>query len=304
MRRREFIALVGGTVAAWPLTARAQQPARPVIGFLHSESLESRRNFVGAFHRGLAETGYVEGRNVAIEYRWAEGRNDRLPDLAVDLVRRRVAVLATPSNTTAVLAAKAATQTIPIVFLTGSDPVQVGLVASLNRPGGNLTGVSLLNAEIAAKRLELLHELAPAATLIAFLINPTNTVFAETETRELQRAAHTLGVRVLVLNASSGNEIETAFETLARQQAGALVVSGEAFYLSQRDQLARLAIRHAVPMISQYREQTVAGGLMSYGQAFRMRMHRRRLYRPRFSRAKSLPTCRSSRPPKSSWFSI
>ena len=202
---------------------------------------------------------------MAIEYRWAEGRNDRLPDLAVDLVRRRVAVLATPSNTTAVLAAKAATQTIPIVFLTGSDPVQVGLVASLNRPGGNLTGVSLLNAEIAAKRLELLHELAPAATLIAFLINPTNTVFAETETRELQRAAHTLGVRVLVLNASSGNEIETAFETLARQQAGALVVSGEAFYLSQRDQLARLAIRHAVPMISQYREQTVAGGLMSYG---------------------------------------
>jgi len=249
MRRRDFIAGLGGT-AAWPFAVRAQQRATPVIGFLHSESLESRRDSVTAFHRGLAESGYVEGRNAAIEYRWAEGRYDRLPAMALDLARRQVAMLTSPSNTAAALAAKAATQTIPIVFLTGSDPVQVGLVASLNRPGGNLTGVSLLNTDIAAKRVELLHELVPTATLIAFLINPTNAVFAENETREFQRAARILGLRVLVLNASNRNEIETAFETLARQQAGALVVSGEAFYLSQRDELAWLATRHAVPMIS------------------------------------------------------
>jgi putative tryptophan/tyrosine transport system substrate-binding protein len=221
-----------------------------VVGFLHPESLEKRREHVAAFHGGLAQFGYFEGRNIAIEYRWADGRNDRLPALAADLVRRQVAVIAGPANATSALAVKAATRTIPIVFLTGADPVHIGLVTSLNRPGGNLTGVSLLNVGIAAKRLELLHELAP---------------FATTEARELEEAAHILGVRTLTLNASSDDEIEAAFETLVRQQLSALVVGGDPFFVSQRDQIAELAIRHRMPMISQYRENTLAGGLMSYG---------------------------------------
>jgi putative tryptophan/tyrosine transport system substrate-binding protein len=263
MRRREFIA--GLACAAWPGVASAQPLSLPVVGFLHPESLEKRREHVAAFHGGLAQFGYFEGRNIAIEYRWADGRNDRLPALAADLVRRQVAVIAGPANATSALAVKAATRTIPIVFLTGADPVHIGLVTSLNRPGGNLTGVSLLNVGIAAKRLELLHELAPAEKLIGFLANPTNTAFATTEARELEEAAHILGVRTLTLNASSDDEIEAAFETLVRQQLSALVVGGDPFFVSQRDQIAELAIRHRMPMISQYRENTLAGGLMSYG---------------------------------------
>lgn len=264
MRRREFITITLW-VAGSPLTALAQRAAIPVIGFLHPASLERTRDHLAAFHRGLAETGFVEGRNLAIEYRWADGQNDRLPDLAIDLVRRQVAVIASPGNTPSALAAEAATKTIPVVFLTGSDPVQIGLVASLNHPSGNLTGVSLLNNEIAAKRLELVHELVPAAKSIAFLVNPTNPVFIQTEKSAIQLAARALGVQVLVLNASSENEIAVAFEVLVQQRAGALIVGADTFYSSQRDQLAALASRHAVPMLTATREHTVAGGLMSYG---------------------------------------
>jgi putative ABC transport system substrate-binding protein len=260
MRRREFIAGVGGA-AAWPLAARAQQPALPVIGFLNSQSLEARRERVAAFHRGLADTGYVEGQNVAIEYRWAEGRNDRLPQLAGDLARRQVSVIAADGAPSA-LAAKAATQTIPIVFLTGSDPVEIGLVGGLNRPGGTLTGLSILATEVTAKRVQILHELVPAAAVIGLLVNPTNPNF-ESETREARIAARTLGVLLLVLNASHQSEIEAAFATLVQQRAGALVVGEDPFFLTQRDQLVALAARNAVPAIYVNYEVPVAGGLMS-----------------------------------------
>jgi putative tryptophan/tyrosine transport system substrate-binding protein len=214
----------------------------------------------------LAETGYVEGRNVAIEYRWAEGRYDRVPALVADLVRRRVAVIVIPNGTTSVLAAKAATQTIPIVFDIGSDPVKIGLVASLNRPGGNITGVASLYAELATKRLELLHELVPSAPSIAFLVNPANPVYAAAETKEVQLAAGALGVRLLVINASSPGEIEAAFGSLVQQQAGALLVGGDIFFVSRTDQLIALAARHKISAIYGYLEQAVAGGLMSYGE--------------------------------------
>jgi putative ABC transport system substrate-binding protein len=265
MKRREFITLIGGAAAAWPLTARAQQPAMPVIGYLGSASLETERASVAAFHRGLAETGYVEGRNVAIEYRWAEGRNDRLPALAAQLVRLQVAVIAAPGATQSAVVAKATTQTIPIVFELGVDPVEIGLVASLNRPGGNLTGVAELNVEIAAKRLQVLHELVPAATSIAFLGNPTNPVVAETQAKALQVAARTLGLHLVILNASDQSEFEGAFTTLVQQRAGALLLTGDALFTSHREQLMALAARYAVPAIYQWREFPAAGGLMSYG---------------------------------------
>jgi putative tryptophan/tyrosine transport system substrate-binding protein len=268
MNRRQLIAGLG-SAAAWPAVVSAQRSAVPVVGFLHPESLETRREQVAAFLAGLSETGYVEGHSVAIEYRWADGRNDRLPALAADLVRRRPAVIATPGTTTSALAAKAATSDIPIVFLAGADPVAVGLVASLNRPGGNATGVSLLNSELVAKRLQLLHDMVPAARRIAFLVNPTNAVFAETETKAVKEAAHALPVDLIVINASSAQEIESAFGTVVRERASALVVSGEAFYVSNRYQVAALAARHAVPIITQYREQTLAGGLISYGPNLR-----------------------------------
>jgi putative ABC transport system substrate-binding protein len=262
MRRREFIAGLG-SAAAWPLAARAQQPAVPVIGFLFSGSLEARRDDLAMFLRGLAETGYVEGRNVAIEYRWADNRTDRLPALAADLVRRKVAVIAT-FLTSSVIAARAATQDIPIVFLIGADPVQIGLVGSLNRPGGNLTGVVALGGETVAKCLEVLHETVPAATLIAHLINPTNPVFSDAESRGVQAAAHVLGLRLLTLNATTPSEIEAAFESLIQQQAGALLVSADTFFAEQRDQVVALAARDRVPAMYQRREITAAGGLMSY----------------------------------------
>jgi putative ABC transport system substrate-binding protein len=264
MRRREFIAGLGG-VAAWPLAAWAQRPAMPVVGYLGAATFESSRDRVAAFHRGLAETGYIEGSNVAIEYRWADDHYDRLPALAAELVRRRPAVIVMGGSTPGALALKAATQTIPIVFQIGSDAVEIGLVASLSRPGGNMTGVSAITSEVVAKRLEMLHELVPTAASIALLVNPTNSTLTEVETKEAQVAARILGLQLLVLNATTPSEIEVAFATLVRQRADALLVSAELFFLALSDHLVTLAARHAVPAIYGFRETTTAGGLVSYG---------------------------------------
>jgi putative ABC transport system substrate-binding protein len=266
MRRREFITLLGGAIA-WPNAARAQKPAMPVIGFLSAGTSELARDYVAAFHRSLADGGFVEGRTVGIEYRWIEGQNDRLPALAADLVRRQVAVIVAAS-TPAALAAKAATQTIPIVFIVGTDPVGIGLVASLAHPDGNITGVTNLNVELFKKCFELMHSLMPPASMIAVLVNPANVAQTANERATVQDAARALGARVVILNASSPSEIESVFEVLIGQRAGALVVSGEIFFLNQRDQLVELAARHAVPTIYAYREFPVAGGLMSYGADF------------------------------------
>src|SRR5262245_39310150 len=262
--RRKLLATLGGAAAAWPLAARAQQAAMPVVGVLSAEWPNLFSDRLRAFHDGLRETGYVEGRNLAIEHRWAEGRNDRLPTLAAELVRRQVTVIVSTS-TPAVLAARTATTTIPTVFFVAADPVQLGLVTSLSRPGGNLTGVVTLNVEVAAKRLELLHEMVPTATIVALLVNPTTAPLAETMTRDLQAAARTLGLRLHVLQASSEREIDTAFATLVQLRAGALVIGTDALFNSRSEQLAALAVRHAVPAIYQYREFVSAGGLMSYG---------------------------------------
>jgi len=264
LNRREFIALVGGA-AAWPLVAHAQQSAMPVIGFLGTISPDRWASRLHAFRQGLSETSYVEGRNAGIEYRWAEGQNNRLPALAADLVRRQVSVIAAPESTPAAFAAKAATTTIPIVFSVGVDPVAVGLVASLNRPGGNLTGVTNLNAEILPKRLELMHELVPTATTIALLVNASNPLVAETESRDAQTAARTLGLQLHVLHASTDRDFDTVFASLAQMRAVALVINTDVFFNSRSEQLAALALRHTVPAIFQYREFVASGGLMSYG---------------------------------------
>ena len=268
MRRRQFIALLGGAAAAWPLAARAQQPAMPVIGYLNMRSPESSEydaTALGAFRRGLSETGYVEGRNVAIEYRWG-GPYNRLRELAADLVRSHVSVIASFGGLPAAQAAKAATATIPIVFISGADPVQLGLVASLNRPGGNLTGVTFLTMELGPKRLELLHELVPRATIIAYLANPTNPVDAvDAETRDLQAAARTLGLQLHVLNASTEQDFETVFAAVVQLRAGGLVISPDGLFIRSSEQLAALALRHAVPAIQPTRQFAAAGGLMSYG---------------------------------------
>jgi putative tryptophan/tyrosine transport system substrate-binding protein len=265
MRRRDVITLLSGPAAAWPLAARAQQPAMPVVGFLGTTSPDRWASRLHAFRQGLSETGYVEGRNVGIEYRWAEGQLDRLPALAADLVRRQVRVIAAPESTPAAFAAKAATTTIPIVFSVGVDPVAVGLVASLNKPGGNLTGVTNLNAEILPKRLELMHELVPTATTIALLVNPSNPLVAETESRDAQTAARTLGLQLHVLHASTDRDFDTVFASLAQMRAVALVINTDVFFNSRSEQLAALALRHTVPAIFQYREFVASGGLMSYG---------------------------------------
>jgi len=264
MRRREFIALMGASVI-WPFAARAQKPGIPVVGYLSGTSPDDSIDIAADFRRGLAETGYVEGGNVAIEYRWLEGRYDRIPTMLGDLVKRRVAVIAVANTTTAALAAKAATRTIPIVFGVGSDPVAIGLVASLNRPEGNVTGISQQQTITAAHRLELLHQLKPAERSIAFLVNPTNPSFAAAETREVQSAANVLGVDLVVLNASSPGEIEAALSTLVQRRAGALMIGGDIFFISRTDQLVALAARHAVPAMYTYIEQAVAGGLIAYG---------------------------------------
>ena len=263
MRRRDFIKLIGGATAAWPLAARAQQAAMPVIGFLGPTTAQGDAPYVAAFRQGLQQAGYREGQNVAIEYRWAEGQNDRFPAMAADLVRRQVtaiAVLGPP----AALAAKAATSTIPIVFVTGRDPVELGLVASLARPGGNLTGVVTLSGELGLKRLELLHELVPTATTLALLVNPTYPN-AEALASTLQAEARILGLQLQVLHASTEREIDQVFATLVQLRAGGLVIATDPFFLTRSEQFAALALRHAIPSIFQYRAFATAGGLMSYG---------------------------------------
>jgi putative tryptophan/tyrosine transport system substrate-binding protein len=261
--RREFITLLGGAAAAWPLAAGAQQPL-PVIGFLGSRSPEDSAALVAAFHMGLSETGFVEGRDVTIEFRWAEGHYDRLTMLAADLAAHRVAVIAAPGGIAAGLAAKAATATIPVIFLTGADPVQFGLVKSLSRPDSNLTGVAILTNTLAPKQLELLHEVIPSATLVGFLVNPKNPI-AESDTRDLQSAASATRQQILVRNASTDGEVESAFAALVQQRAGALLVQSDPFFNSRPDHIVALAARHAIPAIYQWRDFPVAGGLMSYG---------------------------------------
>jgi putative ABC transport system substrate-binding protein len=266
MRRREVIALLGGGAVALPLAARAQQPALPVIGYVHPASADLVADVVRAFRKGLNETGYIEGRNVAIEFRWADGQNERLPALLTDLVHRQVAVIAAAGNA-AIFAAKAATTTIPIVFTMGGDPVQLGLVSSLNRPGGNLTGVTFLGAEFGPKKLELLHELVPTATDIAVLVNPANPTNAEAQTRDAQAAVGNLGLRLHVVHASTEQDFQSVFATIAQLRVGGLVIASDAFFNSRSEQLAAMALRQAVPAIFQFREFVAAGGLMSYGNS-------------------------------------
>ena len=263
MKRRDFITLLGGAAAAWPLAARAQQPGMPVIGYLNSRSRDTDAPFLAAFHRGLNETGYVEGQNVAIEYRWAEGRYDRLRVLATDLVNRRVTVMSATS-TPAALAAKAVTSAIPIVFTTAADPVAVGLVDSLSRPSGNATGVNIYLSALGAKRLELLRELVPNAAVIGMLVNP-DFPDAESQSKDMKEAARTLALQVHVVNANSEGDFNQAFATFIELKADALLISLDSFFLSRREQLVALAARHKIPAIYFVRDFVLAGGLMSYG---------------------------------------
>jgi len=263
VRRREFITLLGGAAAAWPLAARAEQAALPVIGYLNFGSPESDTARVTGLRRGLNQTGYVEGRNLVIEYRWAGNQADRLPDLAADLVQLRVAVIVSPGSLPA-LAAKAATTSIPIVFGVGNDPVQLGLVASLNRPGGNLTGINAFAVELGAKGLALLHELMPSTATIGFLENPNNPIF---ETRDVLAAAPVLGLKVQILKAGTDREIDAAFVSLVQARTGALLVGGDVFFNNRIEQIVALAARHAIPTMYHYREFVVAGGLISYGSS-------------------------------------
>jgi len=264
MQRRQFIRLLGGAATAWPLAVRAQQPAMPVIGFIRDGSAEPNARYAAAFRKGLNETGYVEGQNVTVEYHWLEGQYDRLPALLADLVRRQVAVIATPGTRLA-QAAKAATTAIPIVFSVGEDPVKLGLVGSLARPGGNVTGINFFVQEAVAKRLRLLHEMVPKAVRVAVLVNPGNPSVVETTVREVQKAAPTMGLQVQILNASTVSEIDAAFATLARERLDILLVAGDAFLISRRVQLATLTSRDKIPSAYPVREPVEAGGLMSYG---------------------------------------
>jgi putative ABC transport system substrate-binding protein len=263
MRRREFVSLLGGA-AVWPLAARAQQPAMPAVGYLSSATSAGFAHFVAAFRRGLSEAGYDEGRNVVLEFRWAEGVNDRLPALAAELVSRRVAVIVATGATHPALAAKAATSTIPIVFTGGLDPVKFGLVASLGRPGGNATGVLNISGELTAKRMELLRELVPTAGMIGVLSNPT-TPDAEVQVRDLQEASRTTGQPIHFVTASSERELDIAFAEIAQRRAGALYVNADPFFTSRRVKLVALAAQHAIPASYSFRDFPLAGGLMSYG---------------------------------------
>ena len=264
MRRRDLLKVIGTLTTAWPLAARAQQATMPVIGFLCATTAEGYAAPLAAFRRGLAEAGFIEGRNVAIEYRWAEDQNDRLPALAADLVRNQVTVIVA-AGTPATLAAKAATSTIPIVFYIGVDPIEAGLVTSLARPGGNITGVTTLNAEVVPKRLQLVHELAPTASVIALLVNPTSPTLAETSMKEAQVAAQTLGLQLHVLHASTECDLDEAFRTSVQLRAGALVISPDTSFNSLSKQFGALTLRYGMPTIYQFREFAAAGGLLSYG---------------------------------------
>ena len=264
MKRREFITLLGGAVVAWPLVARAQQPALPVVGFLYSAVPDAVAPYVAAFRQGLKETGYIEGQNVTIEYLWAEGQYERLPEMAADLVRRQVTVIVAAGGIVTARAAKAATATIPIVFSVGDDPVKLGLVNNLNLPGGNLTGVSLLTTGLEAKRLEVLHEAVPGASVIGLLVN-SNFSDVETQLKDVPAAARVLGLQMTVLNANSERDIDTAFATLVEQRVGALLVASSPLFMGRREQLVALASRNAIPAIFEWPEFVSLGGLMSYG---------------------------------------
>ena len=267
IRRREFLATLGGAAVAWPLVARAQQPAMPVIGFIRDGTADASARYVAAFRKGISEVGVVEGQNVTVEYHWLEGRHDHLPALMADLVRRQVAVMATVGNVPT-LAAKAATATIPIVFGVGDDPVRLGLVASFARPGGNATGINFLNQEVASKRLRLLHELVPNAVRVALLVNPANASGTETALRIVQEAAPTIGLQIQILKASTSREIDAAFATIERERPDALFVAGDAFFLSRAVQLATLTARSRIPATYSLRDYVAVGGLMSYGTDF------------------------------------
>jgi putative tryptophan/tyrosine transport system substrate-binding protein len=265
MRRREFITLLGGAAGAWPLAARAQQTTMPVVGFIRDGSADANASYAAAFRKGLNESGYIEGQNVTVEYHWLEGQYDRLPALMADLVHRGVAVIATPGNTPGAVTAKAATATIPIVFGVGGDPVRLGLVASLARPGGNATGIYFFVNELVAKRLRLLHDLVPKAVRVAVLVNPANTVLTEPTLREVQEAAPAIGLQIQILDASTIGEIDAAFATLARDRPDALFVTADSFFTSRRGQFATLAARDKIPATYSQRDFVEAGGLMSYG---------------------------------------
>ena len=277
MRRREFVTLLGGAAAAWPLAARAQQPAMPVVGFLSGQSSQRYGQFAAAFLEGLNEAGFIEGKNVVIEYRWAEGHTDRLPTFASELVRRKVDVIAATGGTASVLAAKAATKTIPVVFNSGDDPVNAGLVVNFNRPGGNITGVSWFSVELVAKRLALLHDLVPSAAIIALLVNP-NDPENVSQPGEARKAAQALGLQLIVVNAGTAGEIESGFATLAHQRVGALIVGSGPFFVDRRDQIIALAAQHAIPTSYSGRESAVAGGLMSYGNVLADAYRRNGIY--------------------------
>jgi len=265
VRRRDLVTLIGGVAATWPFAARGEQPL-PVVGFVNAASAKSYTRQLAAFLTGLSETGYIVGQNVAIEYRWADGQNDQMPAIVADLIRQKVSVIAATS-TPAAIAAKRADTAIPIIFETGSDPIRLGLIPSLNRPGGNVTGVTNLNFEIAPKRLQLLHELVPSASVIALLTNPANPALAETATKEVQAAARALGLELHVLNASTDNDIDSGFAKLIELRAGGLVIAPDTFFNSRIERLAALALHHSVPTIYEWREFAVAGGLVSYGSA-------------------------------------
>ncbi|MFZ1088145.1 MAG: ABC transporter substrate-binding protein [Xanthobacteraceae bacterium] len=298
MTRREFITLVGGVAAAWPLAARAQQPTMPVIGFLHSTSPDGNADRVRAFREGLKEAGFVEGENVAVEYRWAENNVERLPALATEMVRRRVAVIAAIGNNPA-LAAKAATKTTPIVFLAPEDPVRLGLVTSLARPDANLTGINWFPAEVAAKRLELLRELVPGAARVAVLFDPsTNTMSNESTLRDLEAAARSLGLQIQVHNASTSHDIDAVFETFVRERPDALFVAIAAFFVDRRVQLALQAMIHKVPVTYPVRDFAEAGGLMSYGASLRDSIRQSGLYAGRIlkgAKPADLPVLQSTK---------
>jgi putative ABC transport system substrate-binding protein len=297
LRRRDFTFLVGGTLASWPLATRAQKPAMPVIGALNSGSAAPFAALLAAFRRGLGEAGYVDGQNLAIEYRFAEGQYDRLPGLVADLVRRRVAVIATGGGTVSALAAKNATMTIPVVFVCDDDPVKIGLVSSISRPGGNVTGIYQLTTGLEAKRLGLLHEMVPSVTIMAMLVNP-DYPDAGIQTNEVQEAARSLGLQIHILKARIEPDFEIAFAALAQQRAGALLVASDPFLFSRREQLVALAARHAVPAIYQFRESAVIGGLMSYGTRITDSYHQVGVYTGRIlrgERPEDLPVVLSSR---------